>query len=85
VLDHVRQSGEDRVTWQPEPGVRMATVVVRRGDAGGGFIVAGRSLAETEDRIQQIQTIAGLLWIVTVTGLFAVVTLAEYFVGPAGT
>src|ERR1051326_7668674 len=32
VLEHVRTSGEERVTWQPEPGIRMATVVVRRGD-----------------------------------------------------
>lgn len=82
VLEHARQSGEERVTWQPEPGVRMATVVVRRLDAGGGFIVAGRSLAETEDRILQIQTIVGLVWMVTVAGLFALVALGESFGGP---
>ena len=28
VFDTVRARGEDRVTWQPENGVRNATVVV---------------------------------------------------------
>ena len=28
VLDYTRQNGEDRVTWQPEPGVRSAIVIV---------------------------------------------------------
>ncbi|MGD0753029.1 MAG: hypothetical protein ABSA23_16675 [Anaerolineales bacterium] len=27
-LDYARQNGQNRVTWQPEAGVRMATVVV---------------------------------------------------------
>lgn len=80
VLDHVRQSGEERVTWQPEPGVRMATVVVRRVDAGGGFVVAGRSLGETEDRILGIQTMVALAWIVTLAGLLVIVGAGEYLV-----
>lgn len=78
VFDHVRQVGEERVTWQPEPGVRMATVVVRRTDAGGGFVVAGRSLNETEERAYQLQTIVGLAWLVTLVGLFALVAAGEY-------
>jgi hypothetical protein len=81
VLEHVRQSGEERVTWQPEPGVRMATVVVRRADAGAGFVVSGRSLRETEERIERIQTIVGLAWILTLVGLLVLVGTGEYVVG----
>jgi hypothetical protein len=78
VLDYTRQHGEDRVTWQPENGVRMATVVVRYDK---GFIVAGRSLREVEIRIGNIQNICGLavlaIWVAT---LFVIV-LGE-LIGP---
>jgi hypothetical protein len=66
VLDYTRQKGEDRVTWQPENGVRMATVVVKYDQ---GFVLAGRSLRETEARIDNIEKISGLamlvIWAVT--------------------
>jgi hypothetical protein len=46
VFDYVRSHGEDTVSWQPAPGVRSAIVV----DAfEGGFVVAGRSLQDTEN------------------------------------
>jgi hypothetical protein len=74
VLDYTRQHGEDRVTWQPENGVRMATVVVRYDQ---GFVMAGRSLREVEIRTTNIEEISGLailaIWVVTLV----VVTLAE--------
>jgi hypothetical protein len=74
VLDYTRQNGEDRVTWQPENGVRMATVVVRYNQ---GFVMAGRSLREIEIRIGNLEKICGLamllIWAVT---LF-VITLGE--------
>jgi hypothetical protein len=50
VLDYVRTHGEDRVTWQPEEGVRIAAVVVRFQGASPGFVLAGRSLREVETR-----------------------------------
>jgi hypothetical protein len=40
VFDSVRARTEDRVTWQPEPGIRSATVAV---PWRNGFVVAGRS------------------------------------------
>jgi hypothetical protein len=50
------------VTWQPEPGVREATVAVgwRR-----GFVVAGRSLQLTEQHIDQVGLIVGMGWLAT--------------------
>jgi hypothetical protein len=42
VLQAARDSGSDVVTWQPEPGLRMA--VVARSAAGNAVVAAGQSL-----------------------------------------
>lgn len=78
VFDYVRKNGEDRITWQPEPGVRIASVVVGYTGTQPGFVVAGRSLREVEIREDQVQTLAGLAWIVTVLGSLIMVTLVEF-------
>jgi hypothetical protein len=48
VLASARTAGEDTVTWEPRPGVRIAAVVVPVRD--GGSVLAGRSLREVELR-----------------------------------
>ena len=62
VLDTVRTRGENRVTWQPEPGVRAATVAV---PWDGGFVVAGRSLRLTEQHIDQVGLVVAAGWMAT--------------------
>ncbi len=74
VLDYTRQKGEDRVTWQPESGVRMATVVVRYRN---GFVMAGRSLREVEIRIGNIGKISGLAMLVIWAVTLFVITVGE--------
>jgi hypothetical protein len=75
VLDYVRQHGEDRLTWQPEPGVRIAAVVTSYSGAEPGFVLAGRSLHEVEKRIGQIQLLCGIAWIATLgLGLILIAT-----------
>ncbi|GER90494.1 hypothetical protein KDW_46560 [Dictyobacter vulcani] len=54
VFDSVRKDGEDRVTWQPLPGVRSATVVSPIKGGSGGFVMAGRSLRESELRTDDL-------------------------------
>jgi hypothetical protein len=78
VLTHARASGEERVTWQPESGVRIASVVEHYGGTTGGFVVAGRSLQETEERVVQFQHLILLGWALTLVGLAVVTTIAEY-------
>jgi len=78
VLDHARETGEERVTWQPEPGVRVASVVVRYSGAAAGFVVSGRSLRETERRIDQIERLASAAWLATLAGLLALVGVSEW-------
>jgi hypothetical protein len=74
VLDYTRQNGEDRVTWQPENGVRMATVVVRY---DRGFVLAGRSLREVEIREDNTEKISGLAMLVIWAATLFVIVLGE--------
>jgi hypothetical protein len=53
VLDFVRSHGRERVTWQPERGVRIASVVVRVAAPRPGFVMAGRNLREAEERTRR--------------------------------
>ena len=57
VLDKAR-TAEDRITWQPQSDVRLATVVVHYGGAQPGFVVTARSLREVEKRENQLTSIA---------------------------
>lgn len=71
VFDSVRQGGEKRFTWQPEPGVRIAAVVVPYND---GFVLAGRSLREVEKREDQVAREAAGVWLGTM-GVMTVLLL----------
>jgi len=75
VLDHARASGEERVTWQPERGVRMATVVVH--NRTGGFVIAGRSLEESEARTAAYGKLILAGWFATLIGLLVIVIATE--------
>jgi len=81
IFDYTRQHKEDRVTWQPEPGVRMAAVVVAYGGAQPGFVLAGRSLREVEIRASQAEQITGIAWLVTVSASLIVVIGCELIFG----
>ncbi len=67
-LEAARQAGENRVTWQPSPDVRIASVVV---PFKGGYVVAGRSLREVEMRVSQMEVITLLAWLATLAAVFA--------------
>lgn len=56
--------GENRVTWEPEEGVRSAVVVVHVLKTDG-YVLSGRNMRETEDRIWRMQLIVGLIWLLT--------------------
>jgi hypothetical protein len=74
VLDHVRQNGEEEVSWQPEPGVRIATAVVSYPQ---GFVLAGRSLVESERRTARMRDLIALAWIGMLAGLAVLVGATE--------
>ena len=63
IFDSVRQSGEDRITWQPQDGVRSAVIVTQFKGTSTGFVLAGRSLREVEKREDNILQLLNLGWI----------------------
>ena len=63
VFDYVRQSGEDRFTWQPRTGVRSAVVVTAFKGSASGFVLAGRSLREVEIREDALMQIVFVGWL----------------------
>jgi len=63
ILDFVRQHGEDRFTWKPSQGIRIAAVVQRVDGSHPGFVLAGRSMREEAARQGLLKQLAGLAWI----------------------
>ena len=80
VFEVARSIGEERVTWQPERGVRMATIVIH--NPKGGFVVAGRSLQESEWRTSHYGSLVFAGWMATLVGLLVVVWLTETLLPP---
>lgn len=73
-LDSAKGSGENRVTWQPNGTVRIASVVV---PYKGGFVMAGRNMREVEQRESQTEMYAGLTGLLALIATFIVIALGE--------
>ncbi len=61
VFDYVKGHGQERVTWQPEKGVRIAAVITKY---NGGYVLAGRNMREIEireDRLLKQVVLGGLV------------------------
>jgi hypothetical protein len=82
VFASVRQRGEDRITWQPVGAVRIASVIVSYSGSREGFVLAGRSLAETQNRISQFGSLIALAWAATLVGLLVVVAAGSWMLSP---
>lgn len=50
VINYMQTHAEDRITWEPAKGVRIAAVIVKFSGRASGFVLAGRSLREVEKR-----------------------------------
>lgn len=74
--------GESRVTWQPRKGVRIASIIVHHGGAQPGFVLAGRSLRDSERRTGLIGTLLLALWVVTALGSLVAIVAITYLTGP---
>jgi hypothetical protein len=76
VLDSAKKMGEDRVTWQPREGVRIAAVIVPYKQ---GFVLAGRNMGEMEARVDLMGVMAGVTWIMTLVATLFVIAYGEFF------
>ncbi len=78
VLDFVRSNREERVTWQPRLGVRIASVVTR---TSTGFVLAGRNMREIEIREDTVFKLAAMGWLLVNTAVIALWLLTPLFGG----
>lgn len=70
VLAYVREHGLEKVTWQPQRGVRMASVVKRIYGKTPGFILAARSLREVEQQESLLRRMTLGIWLAVMALLF---------------
>ncbi len=82
VLEAAKSAGENRLTWQPEEGVRQAIVIVpyQSGDADQGYVMVGRSLREVEDRVASLTFMAALALLCSLAATLLTVFLKEWLV-----
>lgn len=75
IFDSVRKNGEDRITWQPQNGVRSAIVVTQFKGSNTGFVLAGRSLRETEKLEDTIFSLFTFNWLGLVVLTFPIIAI----------
>lgn len=66
VFDFVKSHGEDAITWQPQPGVRMAMVIASVQSPHVAFVAVGRSLKEVEIRESNLLSMLFVGWLICV-------------------
>ncbi len=66
VFEFTKTAGEHEVTWQPQPGVRMAMVIVKSASFPAAFVASGRSLQEVEMREYNLKTTIFFGWIICI-------------------
>ncbi len=73
VFEYAKTHSDDRFTWEPKSGVRLATVVVHH---DGGYVLAARNMREVEIREDRAQTYAlATLALLIIIGLVLIVVI----------
>jgi hypothetical protein len=81
VFAAARNVPEQRLTWQPIPGVRSAIVIRHYRGSSPGFVLAGRSLREVEQRIARLSGMVLTLWAGAIAFLLVYFGIAGWFGG----
>ena len=82
VFAFAKLHGENRLTWQPERAVRSAIVVFPYSYASSsGFVLAGRSLRETERRVESLTLHLTLAWFCSMLATLALLAFLEFTKG----
>ncbi len=75
VFQSAQGRGENRITWEPAPGVRIAAVVVPFKGKQSGYILAGKSLREIDSRLDTIMLYVFIAWLASLASTFILVAL----------
>lgn len=79
-LDYAQVHGDNRLTWEPESGVRSAVVIKPYSAKDSkGFVLVGKSLREIELRERQFGQLAALGWVVALFVTLFFVTVKHYY------
>ncbi len=72
VFTYLKNKPENRFTWQPEKGVRLAAVM-KKLDNEAGYVLVARNMKEVDARIQNAMRLAGFSWValLALSGLLA--------------
>ena len=67
VFEYARAHGKNRLTWEPQPGIRIAAIIIHytTSQTSGGFVLGGKSLREIENRDKNAFRLALLAWLGT--------------------
>ncbi len=69
VFDYVKTHGENRVTWEPKKGVRIAAVIMKMNGENTGYALVGRSLREVEKRETLLMQLCLAAWVASMVVL----------------
>lgn len=80
VFEYTKTHGENRITWEPTVGIREAIIVLPfTAEKVSGYVLAGRSLSETENREAKALEQILLVWISVLIGTFIAVWIKEKY------
>lgn len=71
-------NGENRFTWQPKVGVRIAAVLVPVDKGTNGYVLVGRSLKEVEFRVDNLTKMSLFAWVVTILTTFGILLVKPF-------
>jgi len=76
IFDYLKSHDQERFTWEPQKGVRIAAVI-KKVSGDKGYVLAGRSLREVEMRVQSLTVMVGIAWIalLVLSGLMALLAV----------
>jgi hypothetical protein len=77
VFAYAKLHGEDRVTWQPDRGTRIALVVRAVDGDSGMFIASGRNMREVENREDNSLHLVFLTMLIILLGTFLLDVLGD--------
>ncbi|HVT00720.1 MAG TPA: hypothetical protein VHE53_00625 [Patescibacteria group bacterium] len=71
IFNNAKENNGETLTWQPEPGIRIATVITPYSSSNSaGFVLAGRNMKEVEANIHNLEGKIMFGWLVTIIGTF---------------
>ncbi len=73
VLEYAKKAGGNRITWEPQPDLRFALVIIPYSGTQSGFVAIGRSLREVEQRIDMLGFQVLVAWLIGLVGLFGLI------------